>query len=420
MERSTKDSLRDVINLLDLDIWRSTPSTIDLHLSSSELPQFQSFLPESYNMTLFIPSLQDLVDKSRVVIQNEAELDLSTLSASTFHDSYHSLEEMDVFGDALASKFGPMGIQVEKFSVGESWEGREIRGWKARMTSSNAEPVGEREFVVQSGQHAREWVGPASALYFLHYLLLEASADKDGEVAKLLKAFTFTIVPTVNPDGYVHSRQSSRLWRKTRQLVDASKGCLGIDMNTNWGYKWTGSRVSPCSDNFPGTEAFQSVEAKAMSDYLTNGTVLDDEDDWFKGEPTPAPNPGRRRVRAFVDLHSYGQLFMFPFAYSCDDFPPDAEMLEEAALGVGKAMRTRHGEGYQAGQACDLTYRAPGDAIDFAYGVADVRWSYSAELRDTGTYGFMLPPHLIRPTADEVSAGLLYLAKFIYNAEVAG
>jgi hypothetical protein len=32
----------------------------------------------------------------------------------------------------------------------------------------------------------------------------------------------------------------------------------------------------------------------------------------------------------------------------------------------------------------------------------------------------MLPPHLIRPTADEVSAGLLYLAKFIYNAEVAG
>jgi hypothetical protein len=107
-------------------------------------------------MTLFIPSLQDLVDKSRVVIQTEGGLDLSSLSASTFHDSYHSLEEMDVFGDALASKFGPMGIQVEKFSVGESWEGREIRGWKVRMTSSNAEPVGEREFVVQSGQHARE------------------------------------------------------------------------------------------------------------------------------------------------------------------------------------------------------------------------------------------------------------------------
>ena len=48
---------------------------------------------------------------------------------------------------------------------------------------------------------------------------------------------------------------------------------------------------------------------------------------------------------------------MFPFAHSCDDFPPDAEMLMEAGLGVAKAMRRQQGEGYQAGQACDLTYR---------------------------------------------------------------
>ena len=48
---------------------------------------------------------------------------------------------------------------------------------------------------------------------------------------------------------------------------------------------------------------------------------------------------------------------MFPFAHSCDDFPPDAEMLMEAGLGVAKAMRAKSGETYQAGQACDLTYR---------------------------------------------------------------
>ena len=76
---------------------------------------------------------------------------------------------------------------------------------------------------------------------------------------------------------------------------------------------------------------------------------------------------------------------MFPFAHSCSDFPPDAEFLMEAALGVSKAMRSTGGETYQAGQACSMTYRAPGDAIDFVYGVTDVRWTYSAELRDTGT-----------------------------------
>lgn len=48
---------------------------------------------------------------------------------------------------------------------------------------------------------------------------------------------------------------------------------------------------------------------------------------------------------------------MFPFAHSCNDFPADAEMLMEAGLGVAKAIRTAHGETYETGQACDLTYR---------------------------------------------------------------
>lgn len=45
---------------------------------------------------------------------------------------------------------------------------------------------------------------------------------------------------------------------------------------------------------------------------------------------------------------------MFPYAYSCSDFPGDAETLMEAGLGVAKAMRNKHGTVYQAGQACDL------------------------------------------------------------------
>lgn len=78
---------------------------------------------------------------------------------------------------------------------------------------------------------------------------------------------------------------------------------------------------------------------------------------------------------------------MFPFAYSCEEFPADAENLMEAGLGVAKAIRMSDGVAYQTGQACDLTYRYSGDSMDYAYAVADVRWAYSAELRDTGTVG---------------------------------
>jgi extracellular matrix protein 14 len=172
-------------------------------------------------------------------------------------------------------------------------------------------------------------------------------------------------------------------------------------MNTNWGYKWRPSHATLCTDTFSGHEAFEAYETRAMANYLANGTTWLPEPEPQPGsgepteevlivgkEPTPAPAPGKRRVRAFVDLHSYGQLcesprsalilipcrtkkglrcntcqihsltpVMFPFAYSCDDFPPDAEMLMEAGLGVAKTMKNHGGQGYLAGQACDLTYR---------------------------------------------------------------
>lgn len=149
----------DQRQVLGLDVWRMTHESIDFNLSPSQLSHLQSFLPESSNLTLFIPSLQDLIDQSTPnEMEGQAIWDVSTLS-TPFHDSYHSLEEMDVFGDELAAKFGPLGIEVEKFSVGQSWEGREIRGWKARTKKDDdddGEEGVEREFVVQSGQHARE------------------------------------------------------------------------------------------------------------------------------------------------------------------------------------------------------------------------------------------------------------------------
>lgn len=79
---------------------------------------------------------------------------------------------------------------------------------------------------------------------------------------------------------------------------------LGIDLNSNWGYKWKKSETaSPCSDAYPGQEAFEAYETKAMAKYLDDGLP------W--STPVDSANKGKekvRKVRAFVDLHSYGQL----------------------------------------------------------------------------------------------------------------
>ncbi|WWC65757.1 uncharacterized protein I303_108379 [Kwoniella dejecticola CBS 10117] len=509
-----KRQIMEVIELLDLDVWHTTRSSIDVRLNAQQRAIMGNIVSPAL-FSPFITDLQSLVDLSLDASDSHSDddhdlgspeeekagkRDLDEVSSrifeellkkkkkkkggkgkkrpqpsippikidpfnlttidTPFHDNFHPLKEMYKFGKTLIATFnGTRGIDIKELNLGKTFEGNIIKGWSVKMhpdqngtnppkdpnptpqpipepDPEDPEPTPEPlpddpegdptpglsllnkmkkremhgededldgvelEFVVQSGQHGREWVGPSSALYFLHHLLLRATTEPNSDAAILLKSFRFTIIPQINPDGYAYSREKSRLWRKNRQDVGGKGNCLGIDLNANWGYKWRASKATACSEGYGGKEAFEAYETKAISEYLSS-----------------AAERGNR-VRAFVDLHSYGQLFMFPFAHSCDDFPPDAEMLMEAGLGVAKAMRTQQGEGYEAGQACDLTYRAPGDAIDYTYGVTDVRWSYSAELRDTGTYGFMLPPKLIRPTADEVTAGLMYLAKFIYALEV--
>jgi hypothetical protein len=58
-------------------------------------------------------------------------------------------------------------------------------------------------------------------------------------------------------------------------------------------------------------------------------------------------------------------------------------------------------------------FSAPGNVVDWAYAVAGIKYSYAAHLRDTGTYGFLLPEEWIRPTGEETTALVGYLATFI-------
>lgn len=68
---------------------------------------------------------------------------------------------------------------------------------------------------------------------------------------------------------------------------------IGIDLNGNWGYEYRPSRLV-CTDSYSGQYAFEAHETRAISDYLVNGTNEGEERD--------------REVKAFIDLHSYGQL----------------------------------------------------------------------------------------------------------------
>jgi zinc carboxypeptidase family protein len=74
-------------------------------------------------------------------------------------------------------------------------------------------------FWIDAGIHAREWITTATALYVI-YKLAEKH-ETDSEIRYLLNKFDWMIFPTINPDGYIHTRTKNRLWRKNRAIPKA-------------------------------------------------------------------------------------------------------------------------------------------------------------------------------------------------------
>ncbi|KWU41341.1 peptidase M14, carboxypeptidase A, partial [Rhodotorula sp. JG-1b] len=316
------------------------------------------------------------------------------------HNTYHPYEQIHTILSRFEDAFPGW---VEVITLGQSSQGRDIWAVKVSKPSSKAASSqdvhrsggrGKFKFLVAGTQHSREWIAASTVLYLVHELV---ALDHEGKAPhrKLLEQVEFTFVPVVNPDGYVYAWEHDRLWRKSRQPVGRKSPqaqCLGIDLNRNWGYQFQpGARPNPCSDSYPGAKAFESVELQALRTYMLDG------------------------VDAFLDVHSFGQMLLFPYSYSCDVVTRDQENHYEAVLQAAKALRDVHGRVFETGSVCEVSLTSPGESLDWAYVVAKIRWSFATELRDGGIFGFLLPPAQIRPSGEEMSAALRRLTQFILD-----
>ncbi|GAA5910682.1 hypothetical protein JCM5296_001691 [Sporobolomyces johnsonii] len=390
----------------------------------SEQPTVEVLL-SSIASHLSSPSLSpsSLLALSSASISNLSLSSTPPVLSDPIHDTFHSYDNIHTLLLEFEKAF-PEWVSV--FSLGQSSEGRDI--WAVHVTNQTTPasepdpeedgdddgeastskrhrrkkhhrrkgPQGKLGFTVAGAQHAREWIAPSTILYLVHYLVVVDPSTGLNPHAKLLNKVDFTFVPVVNPDGYVHTWTVDRLWRKSRQ-PSSVPDCFGIDLNRNWGYKYSsGARPNPCSDSYAGRAAFESVELKALSEYL-----LDEANG----------------IDAFLDLHSFGQMLLFPYSYSCDAVTRDEENLYEAVLSAAKALRSVHGRQFETGSVCQVSLTSPGESLDWTYAVAKIRWSFAAELRDNGVFGFLLPPSQIRPSGEEFAAALDALTQFVLDKE---
>jgi hypothetical protein len=68
-----------------------------------------------------------------------------------------------------------------------------------------------------------------------------------------------------------------------------------------------------------------------------------------------------------------------------------------------------HGTTFKYGPICSTIYKATGSSVDWTNDVAKSDNTFTAELRDTGANGFVLPANQIVPTGEETYAGVRYL-----------
>ncbi|KAH7061165.1 carboxypeptidase B precursor [Macrophomina phaseolina] len=418
--------LAEAANTLFLDVWDFNENWVDIRLAKDVVPSLLGLLPASLQ-DAHVPLMRDH-DLAQAIFDSYPATDPdSTLSREPFSHSvrpsqnaqtnlfFRDYQPLSVIMPWLRLMESLFTTHTRLINIGISYEGRDIPALRVGVhPTNNDQDSGPRKTIlITGGTHAREWISVSTVNYLAYSLI--TSYGKSATTTALLEAFDWVFVPTLNPDGYVYTWETDRLWRKNRQMTSL-RFCRGIDLDRSYDFHWDGesTHANPCSESYAGDAPFEGVEAKRFADWAKNETEQNNVD-----------------FVAFIDLHSYSQQVMYPYSYSCAASPPTLEDLEEVALGLAKAIRvSKNGHLYKATSACEgnVAYTGKnkdqknylpriesggGSALDWFYNALGIKYSYQIKLRDTGSYGFLLPKQNIVPTGKEVLDAVFYLGHYM-------
>ncbi|KAF2881921.1 hypothetical protein ILUMI_24251 [Ignelater luminosus] len=260
-----------------------------------------------------------------------------------------TLEQLEILKnwmDFLAEKYSNV---VTSMVGGRAYEGREIRGVKISFGP------GRKGVFIEGGIHVREWIGPATVTYILNELV-----NSDNATVRAIA------------ESQCGGRRDNRM-EFVSELIQTVIG---------------GADGDECSLNFAGSAPFSEIEIKSLSEFIDG--IADTLD-------------------VFLTFHSYQQLLLIPFGHTGLEVPENNEELHRIGKAAADSLRVRYGTIYDVDNIPNTWFNlTSGTSIDWALGRhRNIRIVYAYELRDTGRYGFLLPPDQIIPTGEETLDSLV-------------
>ncbi len=364
----TDEAQLDTLFKITDDVWSHGVGIGHVEVRVSET-QFATLLASGMDYEILIEDLQARIDSER-----------STIATGTGpFDQYLPFEGSPSVVEFLNGLAARRPDLVQIVSMGQSLEGREM--WVAKITGPGAGP--KPGILYHGGQHAREWITVPTILYLAERLVDDY--DTDPRVQTLVDRCEWYLMPVMNPDGYIFSREDTRLWRKNRR--PNPDGSFGVDLNRNWDFAWggAGSDDFQSSQTYRGPAAFSEPETQNVRDFII-----------------AHPN-----IVVYNDIHAFSQLILWPWGYQSG--APDDERFATFGFGMEQIIESVYGTQYEAGPVRDTLYIASGVSIDWVWGQMGVL-AFTYELRDTGANGFLLPADQILPNCEETYPALLWLA----------
>lgn len=317
--------------------------------------------------------------------------DISTIPG---YECYRTVEETYADAQQLANTYPSLASWID---VGDSWEKSvgQADGYDMMVMkiTNQAIQIDKPKLFIIASIHAREYTPAELALRYAEYLLNNYGLDAD--VTWVIDYHEIHIMFQANPDGRKEA-EAGLSWRKNtnENYCGATSTNRGADLNRNFSYEWggVGASTNPCDATYRGPSPDSEPETRAIRDYMLS--IFPDQ----RGTgAAPADTTG-----IFLDLHTYGQYVLWPWGYSDNTTPNDAQL---QTLG----RKFAYFNGYRPGQTGQDLYNCSGVTNDFAYGELGIA-AYTFEM---GTAFFQACTTFESTIAPTNLNALLYAGKVV-------